>query len=218
MRITRVAEAYWHQVKNINAKQLGKFPVVALEGASHAQFASGTAPSSVLSNDFNPAITESTAHTSIAKYMAKFVNQVLTGYNFSTGETDTILAPLITAIELEGSLIMKDACYADPDVNPPSNTCLHGSPWVAQTAVKTLVGSLPNSKISIEVDDNYHKSSEVYPYHHPHILTDCRDAGSNACTITSLSNTMLIYDSLKEIKITRTAIAASEMRSKMKSI
>lgn len=218
MRITRVAEAYWHQINNINSSQLGKFPVVALEGASHAQFASGTAPSTVLSNDFNPAISESSAHTSIAKYMAQFVKQVLTGYNFSTGQTESILAPLIKAIEMEGSLIMKDACYSNEDVNPESKTCLHGSPWLSETAVKTLVGSFEKSNISMEVDDNFHRSSTVYPYHHPHILNDCRDAGSKSCTIQSLSNTMLIYDSLKEIKITRTAIAASEMRSKMKSI
>mmetsp|Transcript_6869 Transcript_6869/g.9062 ORF Transcript_6869/g.9062 Transcript_6869/m.9062 type:complete len:323 (-) Transcript_6869:447-1415(-) len=217
-RITRVAEAYWHQVKNINSNQLGQFPVVALEGASHAQFASGTAPSTVLSNDFNPAISETSAHNTIGKYMAQFVKQVLTGYSFSTGETSSILAPLIKAIEMEGSLIMKEACYDEEDVNPPSNTCLHGSPWISETAVKTLVGTLEKSNISIEVDDNFHRSSAVYPYHHPHILNDCSDAGSKSCTIQSISNTMLVYDSLKEIKITRTAIAASEMRAKMKSV
>lgn len=44
LRITRVAEAYWHSEKNINADQAGNFPIVALEGVSHAQFSSGTAP------------------------------------------------------------------------------------------------------------------------------------------------------------------------------
>lgn len=216
-RITRVAEAYWHQIKNINSSQAGRFPVVALEGASHAQFATGTAPDSVLSNDFNPAIKESAAHSSISKYMAKFVNQVIKGSTFSTGDTESVLAPLISAIEMEGSYIMKDACYTSDDVNPPSAKCLHGSPWVAETAVKTLVGSFDNKKISMEVDDNFHRSSTVYPYHHPHITETCENAGSSACTIKSISNTMNIYDSLTENKITRDAISASEMRAKMKS-
>jgi len=148
-RITRVAEAYWHQIKNISSSQAGRFPVVALEGASHAQFATGTAPDSVLANDFNPAIAESTAHSSIAKYMAKFVNKVLNGSNFTTGDTDSILAPLIKAIEMEGSYIMKDACYTSDDVNPPDATCLHGAPWVSDYAVKTLVGTFKNSNISL---------------------------------------------------------------------
>lgn len=216
MRITRVAEAYWHQVKNISSDQAGRFPVVALEGVSHAQFATGAVPDSVLTNDFNPAISESTAHTSVAKYMAKFVNKVLKGDNFATGDTASILAPLISAIEMEGSYIMKDACYASDDVNPPSVKCLHGAPWT-EIAVKTLVGTLENSNISIEADDNFHRSSTVYPYHHPHITATCESAGSTSCTIQSISNTMNIYDSLTENKITRNAISASEMRAKMKS-
>jgi len=216
-RISRVAEAYWHQIKNVNSQYTGKFPVVALEGVSHHQFATGTTPDVILTNDFSPAISESTAHTSIAKYMAKFVNKVLTGYNFAVGDTATILAPLISAIEMEGSYIMKDACYTSDDVNPPSDICLHGSPWMSQYAVKTLVGTLEKSNISIEVDDNFHRSSTVYPYHHPHITSDCASAGSTSCTIKSISNSMLEYDSLSENKITRTAISASEIRGKMKS-
>jgi len=217
MRITRVAEAYWHQAKNINSSQAGKFPVVALEGASHAQFATGTAPDSVLTNDFTPAITEKAQHTAIAKYMAKFVTQVLTGSSFATGDTANILAPLVEAIEMEGSYIMKDACYTNDDVNLPSVKCLHGAPWVSEYAVPTLVGSFKNSNIALEDDNNFHRSSTVYPYHHPHITSSCETAGSSACTIQSVSNSMNIYDSLKENQITRTAISASEIRAKMKS-
>lgn len=113
---------------------------------------------------------------------------------------------------------MKDACYSSDDVNPPSNTCLHGSPWMSQYAVKTLVGEFENSKISLENDDNFHRSSTVYPYHHPHITQDCSDAGSSACSVKSLSNTMLIYDKLNENANDRTIIAATEMRAKIKSI
>lgn len=193
------------------------FPIVALDGASHAQFASGDAPKDVLDNDFNPEISHSSAQSSITKFMTLFTRKMVNGKSFGYGDTDSLLAPLIKAIEMEGSYIMKDACYSSDDVNPPSNTCLHGSPWVAEHAVNILVGSFDNSKISIAVDDNFHRTSTVYPYHHPHITQDCANSGSNSCVIQSVSNTMLIYDDLKENKNVRTAISAKDMRAKMKS-
>lgn len=217
LRITRVAEAYWHSTKNINAGQAGSFPVVALEGVSHALFSSGAAPKSVVKGDLNAEVTETDAHSEISKYMAYFAKQLISGETFSTGATDAILAPLIAAIELEGSYIMKDACYTSDDVNPPSNTCLHGSPWMSNVAVKTLVGEFENSEISLEADDNFHRSSTVYPYHHPHISDDCIGA-TGACTVKSLSNSMLINDSLNESKNERTMIAATEIRAKIKSV
>jgi hypothetical protein len=36
MRITRIAESFWHSEININETQKGLFPVVAFEGVSHA--------------------------------------------------------------------------------------------------------------------------------------------------------------------------------------
>jgi hypothetical protein len=36
MRISRVAESFWHSYNNITPSQKDLFPVVALEGVSHA--------------------------------------------------------------------------------------------------------------------------------------------------------------------------------------
>jgi len=36
MRISRVAESFWHSHININKSQAALFPVLALEGVSHA--------------------------------------------------------------------------------------------------------------------------------------------------------------------------------------
>lgn len=36
MRLTRIAESYYHQVENIHPTQSGWFPVKVLEGVSHA--------------------------------------------------------------------------------------------------------------------------------------------------------------------------------------
>jgi predicted alpha/beta-hydrolase family hydrolase len=41
MRISRVAESFWHSHENIQTSQKDLFPTVAFEGISHAQFSSG---------------------------------------------------------------------------------------------------------------------------------------------------------------------------------
>ena len=47
MRLSRVAESYWHQVTNITCMQSHLFPVEVLEGVAHYQFAGGVPPSKV---------------------------------------------------------------------------------------------------------------------------------------------------------------------------
>ena len=47
MRISRIAESYWHQVTNIDPSQAEMFPVEALQGVAHYQFAGGVPPSFV---------------------------------------------------------------------------------------------------------------------------------------------------------------------------
>lgn len=47
MRVTRVAESYWHQVSNIYETQASMFPVEVLSGVAHYQFAGGVPPSFV---------------------------------------------------------------------------------------------------------------------------------------------------------------------------
>ena len=66
MRISRMAEAYYHQIENIEKAQQGMFPVFALEGASHMSFMSGVPPGLVMKRDLRPEITESDAHKAFA--------------------------------------------------------------------------------------------------------------------------------------------------------
>jgi len=56
MRISRGAEAFFHQEENIDMTQKGLYPVVAIEGASHSSFLDQTMelPSFVKSKDLNP--------------------------------------------------------------------------------------------------------------------------------------------------------------------
>lgn len=62
MRISRIAESFWHTTENINESQKDLFPVMALNGVSHMQFMSGTAPKAVKKRDLKPDISEDEAH------------------------------------------------------------------------------------------------------------------------------------------------------------
>ena len=61
MRITRVAESYYHQVANIDSSQANMFPVEVMEGIAHYQFAGGVPPSFVQKNDLKGDITDEAA-------------------------------------------------------------------------------------------------------------------------------------------------------------
>ena len=63
LRISRVAESYWHQNTNIVSSQAGKFPILAIEGASHASYMdSDIVGSYVLNNDLKADISEAQGH------------------------------------------------------------------------------------------------------------------------------------------------------------
>lgn len=66
MRVTRVAESWYHQIENIEDAQKNMFPVFTLEGASHWSFATGVPPSAVKKRDLRPEISESDAHQNFA--------------------------------------------------------------------------------------------------------------------------------------------------------
>lgn len=219
MRITRVAESQWHQVNNINDQQANMYPVVALSGVSHAQFGDAPVPSFVINNDLTPDIEYETAHKQIGENMAAFCDSVINGVAFDASKSAEILAPLVSGMEMEGSYALKDPCYTSDDINPPSDTCLHGSPWMAEHAVKTFIGEFEKPNVSLSVDDNFHRSGSLFPYHHPKIETSCATVGSSDCTIEVITNTMNTYHLLDEhVDTGKTPIAAKEMRAKMKSV
>lgn len=65
MRISRVAESYWHQVTNITPSQSTLFPVEVLKGVSHYQFAGGVPPEFVQKNDLKSDISDADAQSLI---------------------------------------------------------------------------------------------------------------------------------------------------------
>ena len=61
MRVSRLAESYWHQYKNIQPDQAGMFPIFALEGTSHMSYMTGDAPKAVKARDLVPDIDDALA-------------------------------------------------------------------------------------------------------------------------------------------------------------
>lgn len=55
------------------------FPVVALQGVTHMQFASGTPPPNVKNNDLKPEVTDEAAHEAIASTIAAYFISKLEG-------------------------------------------------------------------------------------------------------------------------------------------
>lgn len=62
MRVSRVAESYWHSVTNIESSQNGKFPVIVIPGAAHHSYMSAPWPSFVLDSDLSSPLSQTEAH------------------------------------------------------------------------------------------------------------------------------------------------------------
>jgi len=216
MRITRMAESFFHQGENIEESEKGKFPIVLIKDAAHHSFMNGTPSKGIQENDLSTTLAPADAFNSTAVLMTTFVNDVLVGNDFVVdSQTTDTLGLFITAMKLEGAVSLKPPCNEDPEVNPELPTCLHGSPWVKSTGLQ-WVGSFTNKKAVLVNDDNFHPADQVVPYHHPDIFNNCTDEES-ACVVKHISITENVYNKLDETSLGKTPLAANEMRVKMKS-
>jgi len=168
MRITRIAESYYHSVENVTPAQATLFPISVLEGVAHYQFAGGVPPEFVQKNDLSADVEDATARQLIGQTMTSFIDDVLkTGGSASNGATGDFMAPFIEAMYQEGSSVMKEPCYQSPMINVPTPSCIKGSPWIEEHALQNLVGDLADPQVTLVSNDNFHRASTVYPYHHP---------------------------------------------------
>jgi hypothetical protein len=219
MRVSRVAESYWHSYTNIEAAQKDLFPVVALDGVSHMGFMSGVAPKAVAKRDLVMDVSESTAHNEVAQVMVQFIDQIVMGKkaSISTKTTSSLLSPILEAMELEGFYGLKDPCYAGPLVGPTDDpTCHHGAPWHDQTTQRVMGGDL-NKKVTLVNDDNFHRVDSVTPVHLPEVDSQCDASPSSKCTINTVTVSQNIYGNLDKFDTGYYPIAASEMKTKISS-
>lgn len=219
MRISRVAESFWHAHDNITPSQKDLFPVVALEGVSHAQFMSGVPPSAVKNRDLKPDVSETDAHKMVATSMVQFVDQIIGGHSpsININASKQVVQPLLDAMTLEGNYQMKQPCYANSLVGPTNDpTCQHGSPWSHLYTQSIMGGSLPGTGMKIENDDNFHRVESINPVHLPEVDSDCAKDSEN-CTIKSITVSECIYEQLDKLDTGYYPVAASEIKTKISS-
>lgn len=159
MRLSRVAESFWHSDININESQKKLFPTYAIEGVSHSQFLSGTPPLPVRNADLKPDISYEMAHQLVAEAMTDFFNETILGkWNSVDIESSyQVLKPMVDAMNLEGYYGTKPACEQPAVlVNADDVTCLHGAPWNSQNSQRIMGGDLPGTNMKIDSNDNFH--------------------------------------------------------------
>lgn len=202
------------------------FPVIALDDVSHASFMDSTmVPSFVQKSDLKADIDEKTAHNQVATAMTAFISDVLGGGELSEvskkmqNDTEELLKPFLSMMELETTYSMKEPCYKNDLVNPENVTCAHGTQWT-KTAQKIMGGDLSWSGADIETDDNFHRVYTMPPWGDVHLpqTTSCDDQiDDDKCTLKSISVTENFYNRLEQFDTGKYPIAANEMKAKLLS-
>ena len=213
-RITRIAVGFWHQQINVCPKtdknvcpktdktDKEKFPVVAIDGATHMQFASGKPSAFVADFDLKPRALEEEVHQKIGKLVYNFICLILNtnaeaSSNFLKEEhikTQQLLQPLINALNKEGYNGFKPPCYCSQEDNPRNNPrCTPYSPWIQDYANPIMAGSdLSPVPFDLKVIDSFHRSYTYNPFSHPPVhIPQVRNSchGKPDCTLTISSVT-----------------------------
>ena len=213
-RITRIMEAYYHQVLKVdNQNSSSMFPVIVINGMTHFQFASGAPPELVKLRDLRPEISYEDAHSIVARYTTAFMS-------FHTGDSSALkeitsavkssgdfLQPLIAAYTMEGFYEFNPPCYD----NSPSSKCTYGCPWTEYA--QTVMGGLTKAKL---VDaDAFHPVYQINPVHLPHILNNCSEPDS--CVLKTVTVSQNVYETGDKLDTGFISTSASEIRAKLKS-
>ena len=130
LRITRQAEAYFHQVIKVggaDAPGLNR-PVVLLEGLDHWSFSSGDRPSNVKKNDIQPEVTVEAGHAMIGEVVADYMSSLFgsdeekaaagTKIVGAVKQTGELVEPVLAALHLEGYHYLNPPCNSDYPTNP----------------------------------------------------------------------------------------------------
>lgn len=147
MRVSRVAQSS-HVYRRQGPEVAARFPVVAIPGANHMSFASGTPPVNVAAVDLTPEISRAEGHAAIAAVVADFVRGRVAAAKAGEGvvvraagealaaalqATAELVDPLIEAMLLEGSWRFDAPCNSDH----PSPHCPFYPAWPEQPEART---------------------------------------------------------------------------------
>lgn len=224
-RVSRFAEAYWHQEIHGSYGAPWDFPVVVLPGMNHGQFAyfNGTPPGLVGVFDLPAEVPHDVAQTAAADVIAAFIassvggnttaRAALQAYVESTG---AFLAPLIESQVMESSYNLLPPCYD----NPPSAACIVGCPWsqraqalLANAASSNGSGSYAYGMI---VEDAMHPVDDLTPIHLPAIHNNC--TAPAGCALNASTVTEQTYDPIwSSFDVALYPCTAQESKVKMTS-
>ncbi|KAH8049189.1 hypothetical protein JL722_11983 [Aureococcus anophagefferens] len=219
-RATRAAEAWYRQAGSDDD------PVLVVEGLNHAQFADGRPLDGDLAADLEPAA----AIAAVADAVAAFALDA----PLDLAATAKFVAPLVAAMELEGSPYLRAPCQSDWPTNPRARTAmarrvtrprgagagpaaaggLHlrlalGGPRPGHH--ERLRGERPRERVRRH-ERRVRGRPDVRPFHLPHIFNAC-DSNDTDCVLESTTVTMPIHS----LRGDYGPVAASEFRTKLKS-
>ncbi|CAK9107012.1 Uncharacterized protein SCF082_LOCUS49830 [Durusdinium trenchii] len=246
LRVSRQAEAYFHQVERAGAQETLDRPVVILEGLNHWSFSSGPLPSNVASHDLRAEVSTVEGHQLIGEVVSDYLAATLGGSVSGKSRmvqavqrTGELLQPLLEALKMEGYRHLQPPCNSDYPTNPtcqypkypdksllppagpprplPPPDCTCGSQWVEGAAA--MVAGLSND-VTLTLKDAFHDVSDVRPFHLPHIFHPTPGTACTkpeGCTINATTVTMPVYDLKDALDVGLWPITASELRSKFKS-
>ena len=215
-RITRMAEAYYFDMKN---PRFSNFEIITLivEGMNHYQFAGeGQPPFLVKQNDIQAEISDSDARDKITSLLLSFM-KISMNQADSTDKaliqtqltyTSSILSPLVDALTLEGYYYFLPPCYKTSD----NKSCTMGTKW-SQTS-QQIMGSL---NYTIRNIDLFFPASQVMPDPLPHILNNCFSPFVDNCILNTSTVSEAVYNEQVENDSSLEPIAATEIKSKLSS-
>jgi len=149
-RITRLAEAAYRQRKMID-----RHPVVVVEGMNHMQYASGFEKA-----DLKPEVSDAQAQQAVARvsvdWIAKKMGKSSGAYLSSEiRRTNVLLAPIITAFELEGARNFNVPNQADtPNYDCYKGVCEDGSQWTNE-AQAFILGDEVIKSGKVQLQNNF---------------------------------------------------------------
>ena len=213
-RVTRIMEAFYHQVLN-STNQNANFPVIVVKGMTHFQFASGEPPALVKARDLRPEISYEDAHKQVATFATAFMSlhtgdpSALKEIESAVQTSGEFFQPLIAAYTKEGFYQFKPPCYD----KPPTSKCTYGSPWTEYA--QTIMGGLSSTSTKIVDRDAFHPVYQINPVHLPHILNNCSKPDN--CVLQTVTVTQNLYETGDSLDTGFISTSASEIKAKLKS-
>ena len=98
-------------------RRVSTFPIVVLKGVNHMAFAGGEPSWFVKQRDLKAEVSDEQAQEMISKTISAFLEKNIKLLALISIETESLLEPLITAFEMEGSLHFN---------RPDQTTCSEG--------------------------------------------------------------------------------------------